>query len=188
MHNLSVYPESSFEKTTRWLSLFLLGPILLGLSLPVALHIAHKPDYGFKMHRMSVVSVKGGGQAAQAGIQVGDQILALDGLPTTRPYQFYAAMAGVAPTDSLAISLRQANGKNIFRKLPSTAPTPSDMIQRYSFWVVGFSFLLMGWWVFFRLHDPVARNFWFVCLIFSFFLMDIPDHHKIGRASCRERV
>ena len=55
MRYLAVYRETTFERVTRLLGLYLLAPLLMTLTLPVTLHIAQKPDFGFTVRRLEVV-------------------------------------------------------------------------------------------------------------------------------------
>ncbi len=176
MQRLLVYQESSFEKVSRLVSLLVLAPVLLALTLPVVVNLTQKPHYGFKVHRMMVVSVGTGGPAARAGLVVGDRVVAVAGIPTTRMHEYYAAITGGADHRPLAFDLRTSDGKQRRVVIQPVRPSQSDMIHDYSLWVAGLTFLLIGWWVLWRQPDPVARNFFSLCLIFAFFLLDIPDH------------
>jgi len=55
MQQLLVYQETAFEKASRLISLFVLAPALLALTLPVVINFNQIPQYGFKVHRMVVV-------------------------------------------------------------------------------------------------------------------------------------
>jgi len=176
MQQLLVYRESTFEKTTRLIGLFVLVPLLLAVTPLVAVNIAHKPDLGFRVHRMEVVSVAAHGPAAKNGVTIGDRILAVNGTPASRMHHYYAAMARLADLRPVTIDLRGGAGQWRRVTISPTRPTQSDLIHSYSQWVTGLGFLFVGGWVLWRRTDPVARNFFTLCLIFAFFLLDIPNH------------
>ncbi len=184
MQQLLVYQETAFEKGSRLASLFMFAPLLLALTLPVAVNLAQRPQYGFQVHSMVVVSLATDGPAHRAGLQVGERIVAVAGIPTSRMHEYYAAkMASQAEADSstgrlspLIVTVLRLDGHRHNVIIQPVHYSQGEMIHDYSFWVVGLSFLLIGWWVLWRQPNPVARNFFSLCLIFAFFLMDIPDH------------
>ncbi|MDX2473524.1 MAG: SpoIIE family protein phosphatase [Candidatus Krumholzibacteria bacterium] len=176
MHHTVVYTESTFERVSRLISLFVLAPVLLALALPVAVNIYQKPDFGFKVHRLVVVSVTPDGPADQSGLAVDDRILAVNGTPTTRMHEYYAAKTGHAVGQLLTIQVAGPDNAERLLHIRPVQTSQSDMIHGYSTGVVGLGFLFIGWWVLWRRTDPVARNFFSLCLIFAFFLLDIPDH------------
>ena len=48
------------------------------------------------------------------------------------------------------------------------------LIFGLSLWVGGLAFLMIGWWVYAKRHDAVARNFFGLCLVFAFYLLNVP--------------
>lgn len=171
-----VYQESTFEKASRLISLFLLAPILLALTLPAAVNIARNSDYGFQTHRLVVVSVIAEGPADRAGLHTGDRIIEFAGTTTSRMHEYYAAIAAHSGFETVTVTVRTTDGNLSHLNITPVPPSQSDMIHGYSIWVAGLSFLLIGWWVLWQQPDPVTRNFFSLCLIFAFFLLDIPDH------------
>ncbi len=190
MYDSFGYPassESAFERLTRRLSLFLLAPLLLILSLPVALHIASKPDLGFDVHQLHIVALRSGGPAEAAGLLVGDHIEAANGRAVTSWASWYAATAGrfdLAPQTIQVLRGQQLLSVEILPEHPDQA----SLIRDYSLWVVGLTFLMIGWWVFTRRHDPVARNFFSLCFIFAFFLLDVPDLPSVPYMTGKEHL
>jgi sigma-B regulation protein RsbU (phosphoserine phosphatase) len=73
-------------------------------------------------------------------------------------------------------------------RLQPTRPSQAHLTRDYSLWVVGLTFLLIGWWVFTRRRDPVARNFFSLCFIFAFFLLDIPDLPSVSYMTGKEHL
>ncbi|MBU8869481.1 MAG: SpoIIE family protein phosphatase [Gemmatimonadales bacterium] len=174
MHKATVYPQNRFERTSRWIGLFLLAPILLTMALPVALHLNKKSDLGISVHNLVVVSVAPLGPASAAGLQTQDLILNVEGLPVGSMSDFYAAIAEIQERRPLAITVSRRGEILEFQMMPRPMPQ-ARLIRGYSLWTTGLFFLSIGWWVLFRRPDPVARNFFALSLIFAFFFLDIPD-------------
>ena len=174
MHQLAVYKETVFERITRWVGLGVLAPLLLILTLPVAIHIAQKPDFGFGVHRLRVVAVDPGGPAAEAGVQRYDRLQGVDGRPISSMPEWYAAIAGDYSLRPLPVTVLRDGAAHALTIQPRP-PSQAYLIRSYSLWVTGLAFLVIGWWVLSRRTDPVARNFFVLCLIFAFFLLDVPD-------------
>jgi sigma-B regulation protein RsbU (phosphoserine phosphatase) len=185
MRNLAVYRETTFERVTRLLCLYLLTPLLLTLTLPVTLHIASKPDFGFSVHRLEVAEVVPDGPAVQAGLHRGDLILAADGKDVPNMAAYYAALAGQASKTPLALEIWDGEGARQLSLAPAP-PRQAVMIRSYGLWVSGLAFLMIGFWVLLRRRDPVARNFFGLCFIFAFFLLDIPDHPSVAYMNVKE--
>ena len=185
MRNLAVYPETIFERVTRLAGLFLLAPVLMVLTLPVLLHINQKPDYGFSVRRLEVVEVVPSGPADRAGLRKGDAIVTIDGREMSNMPAYFAALSG--RFDQTPLSMEISRG--LTRRFLAISPTPPPQgvqIRNYGVWVSGFAFLLIGFWVLWRRRDPVARNFFSLCFIFAFFLLDIPDHTSFAYMTAKE--
>lgn len=166
--------RSRFDRLTRTLALLVLGPLLLALSLPTAFHIARRAEYGYSVLDLRVVRVEPGGPAAAAGLRAGDRIVAVDGRPVRRMPEFYAATAGHYRLESLDLDFRRGD-RSLSGTLTASPPSQAAMATQYTQWISGLAFLLIGWWVLARRADPVARNFFAMCAIFAFFLIDFPD-------------
>ena len=187
MRNLAVYRETTFERVTRLLGLYLLAPLLMTLTLPVTLQIAQKPDFGFSVRRLEVAEVVPVGPAEKAGLAKGDLILVADGKPTDNMATYYAALAG--HRDGSPLSMKIWNGTDIAQlTIVPTKPSQAVMIRSYGLWVSGLAFLMIGFWVLLRRRDPVARNFFGLCFIFAFFLLDIPDHTSVAYMNVKELI
>ncbi len=187
MRNLAVYQETIFEQVTRLAGLFLLAPVLLVLTLPVLLHINQKPDYGFSVRRQEVVEVVPAGPADMAGLRKGDAILVIDGRYINNMPDYFAALAGRYDLTPLAVEISRGSTKRVLVISP-TQPPQGVMIRNYGVWVSGFAFLMIGFWVLLRRRDPVARNFFSLCFIFAFFLLDIPDHASVHYMTAKELI
>lgn len=174
MQRAAVHTQNRFEKITRWIGLYLLAPLLLILTLPALLQLASNPDYGFSAHRLTVRSVAPDGPAAQAGMQEGDAFLKIEGRLVTDSVEYYSALAGVRGLSRVTFTVVR---RDEILDLPvrPVPPSPGRLIRGYSIWVTGLFFLAIGWWVLQRRTDLVARNFFALCMIFAFFLLDVPD-------------
>lgn len=187
MRYLAVYRETTFERVTRLLGLYLLAPLLMTLTLPVTLHIAQKPDFGFSVRRMEVAEVVVAGPAEQAGLRKDDLILTVDGRATINMPTYYAALAGHHDLTPLPVKIMRGRAERMVIITPTT-PRQAEMIRSYGVWVSGLAFLMIGFWVLLRRRDPVARNFFSLCFIFAFFLLDIPDHTSVAYMTAKEMI
>jgi sigma-B regulation protein RsbU (phosphoserine phosphatase) len=182
-----VHESTSFERWSRLLGLYLLAPMLLLLTLPVAVHISQKPDCGWTVHHLVVMDVDEGGPAVAAGVRKGDRIVAVDGLRLDTMVDYYVAQAGHYQLEPRRVLLDRPDGPVAVEVAPRRPPRPR-MVWDYSLWIAGLAFLLIGWWVLSRRNDPVARNFFALCLIFAFFLMDVPDWPSRGYITAKEHL
>jgi len=169
--------QTRLERLSRSAALLMLAPLLLALSLPQAFHIVRRADYGFSTLDLRVLRVEANGPADHAGVRAEDRIIAVDGQPVPRMLEYYAATAGRYRLEPLTLQLRRGDA-SLVASLTPVPPSQAQMITQYTQWVSGLAFLLIGWWVYARRADPVARNFFAMCFIFAFFLIDIPD---VGR-------
>jgi sigma-B regulation protein RsbU (phosphoserine phosphatase) len=178
---------TAFERWTRLLGLYVLAPLLLVLTIPVALHISLNPDFGLTVRHMVVVSVSEGGPAADAGILVGDRVLSVDSQTINTMVDYYVAVAGKYNSTARNYVVRR-NGEMLTFAVKPVPPSRSRMVWGYSLWIPGFAFLLMGWWVLSKRNDVVARDFFTLSMIFAFFLADIPDLPSRTYMICKEIV
>jgi len=185
MRYRSVYTESRFERLTRRLALYVLSPALFILGLAVLLEIPVKPDFGFSVRRLEVV--KTDGPARGAGMRTGDIVVSIAGRPVTSMPGYYAALARYRTRGSLTLEVDR-EGRLMPLVLTSHPPSQARLTRAYSQWVVGLAFLMIGWWVLWRRHDPVARNFFALCVIFAFFLLEVPDRPYLGYMWLKESI
>lgn len=166
--------QNRFERITRWIGLYLLAPLLLVLTLPAVLQLPGNPDYGFSAHRLAVRSVTPGGPADRAGMQRDDAFLKIQGRLVTDSVEYYSALAAVRGLPVVTFTI--VRGGDILDLPVRPTPPPSGrLIRGYGIWVTGLFFLAIGWWVLLRRGDLAARNFFALCMIFAFFLLDVPD-------------
>ncbi len=185
MRYRSVYVESLLERLTRQLGLYALTPLLAVLGLAVLVQIPTKPDLGFTVHHLEVVTVSG--PAINSGVQPGDIILQIAGHPIDSMPAYYAALASHHSLTPLTVELAR-QGQRLPIIIEPVPPSQARLIRFYSQWVVGLAFLMIGWWVLSKRHDPVARNFFGLCMIFAFFLMEVPDQPHLTFMWVKEGV
>ena len=169
-----VYNESTFERWSRRFGLYILAPLFLLTSLAVVIRIAQKPELGLTVHELRVVSVIPDGPAARAGLREGDLIKGVGHRLVRDMTGYYSALARHLELAPLPL-LVEREGQDCALVLVPAPPGQARLIRNYSLWVVGLTFLMIGWWVLQRRPDPVTRNFFSLCFIFAFFLMEIPD-------------
>jgi serine phosphatase RsbU (regulator of sigma subunit) len=176
---------TKFETITRFLGLFLLAPLLFLATIPVAIHISQKPDFGFAVHQLEVRSLLPLGPADRAGLQTRDRIVNVDGQAISSMYTWFAATAGNYDRAPLLLTIDREGTKHTFEITP-LPPRHMVMIRDYSMWVAGLAFLLIGWWVFYLREDIVARNFFALCIMFAFLLLDIPELPVVSYMKAKE--
>ncbi len=174
MRHPAGYRQTRFERLSRGAALLLAAPLLLALSLPTAFHIVKRAEYGFAVLDMHVLRVDPDGPAERAGIRAKDRLVAVNDRPVARMFDYYAATAGQYRHEMLTLRLARGTAEFEAHVVPDR-PDQSAMVTQYTQWISGLAFLLIGWWVLARRADPVARNFFAMCGIFAFFLIDVPE-------------
>ncbi len=166
--------ESVFQRLVRRVGISVVAPLLLLAALPVTIHILQKPDLGLAVHRLEIRAVDPGGPAAATGLQPGDRVVALDGEPLVDMIDWHTARAGRYDLAPRHLTVQRGDQRSTVAVAPQP-PSHAHMVYGLSIWLAGLAFLMIGTWVFARRHDAVARNFFWLCVIFAFFLCDVPD-------------
>lgn len=166
--------ESTFQRLWRRIGLYALAPLLALMILPVSVHILQKPDLGLALHRLRVQAVAPEGPAAQAGLKVGDRLVAVGDRPVARMVDWFTVTAGDYSLQPRLLTVARG-AEHMTLSIKPRRPSQSRMVFGLSIWLAGLTFLLIGWWVHLRRRDAVGRNFFGLCLIFAFFLADVPD-------------
>ncbi len=173
-----------YERVTRALALYLLAPLLLLLALPVASHLA-SPKPGVAVHNLVIASVTPGGPAERAGLRAGDRLLAVDGQELDTMVDYYVATGGQRGEAPQRYLVRRGEERVDVQVTPAR-PARSRVIWAAGQYLSGLAFLSIGWWVLRRRRDAVARNFFGVCLIFAFMLMEVASWPNATYMTIRE--
>lgn len=185
MADLTAPSESTFQRRTRRLGLYVLAPLLLVGALPVSVHIVQKPDFGLALHRLEVQAIAPGGPAEQAGLRKGDRVTAVGDAPIATMVDWFTATAGDYSLAPRRLTVLRGD-QPVTASLQPRRPSHSRMVFGLSIWLVGLLFLMIGWWVHSRRHDAVGRSFFGLCFIFAFFLADIVDLPNRDYQYCKQ--
>ncbi|MCL7453317.1 MAG: PDZ domain-containing protein [Anaerolineae bacterium] len=150
------------ERTATYLLLILHVLFLLGLSAGVAVAIV-QPEDGMDWDAPSgqVTEITAGGPAARAGLHVGDQILAVDGLlPTALP----SATGGKRAGETLSLTV-YGDGEAQSVSLTLERPPASILLDRMIPMGIGLGFGIIGLATYLlSQRQPPAALFVLVCL------------------------
>ncbi len=169
-----MHQESVLARAMRRFSVMVLAPLLCLLSIPTAVSTIQKPDLGLRIHNLEVAVVVPGGPADRAGVRVGDHVRALDGHVLAFTTEFYAVQAATYSLQPRILTVERGGVVRDVALVPRRVSQPR-LVWGLSMWLAGLAFLMIGWWVLTRRHDAVGRNFFGLCLVFAFFLLDVPD-------------
>ncbi len=172
-------PQSRTGRVLRVLALYVLAPAMLLLEVPVAVHVAQKPTFGYSVRNLEILSLTPDGPARLAGLEVGDRVIAVDGVAVGTVVDWYLQHAGRYDLEPRTYLVRRGE-RFVTAEVTPTRPGRTDVIWHYGLSLAGLAFLAMGWLVLVRRHDMVSRYFFGVCTLFAFFLMDVPDWPSAG--------
>jgi hypothetical protein len=125
--------------------LALLGMLVLLSGLATFVYYVSLPYAGFEFAgRASIGAIDPGGPAASVGLQVGDRVLAMDGLP------FRAGMPYLQPNQGMLQLTVLRDGQSIPLEITLTSPslkerlhTTSHFLVALAFWIIAMSVLLL---------------------------------------------
>lgn len=176
-------------KGPAWLSelpralLLALAPfILLHVFVGIAdLYRRDKPDPGCATGGdfQSIVSVREGGPADAAGIQVGDRILAINGVSFTRLDELVRMAARVQVGDVVRYRILRGAEEREIDLVMGSLPVESRF-QRTTMAATGLAFLAVGLLVAWRRADAMAMVFYSITLVFAFLFAPVPVHPSLA--------
>ncbi|RME43856.1 MAG: PDZ domain-containing protein [Chloroflexi bacterium] len=162
-----------FPALARLVGLHLAPFVLLILGVMLALQSWPLPYIGAIRDQPDnrLVWVDPAGPAARAGLQVGDTLLTVDGVPIGERSPLWGARG---TGDRVAIRFQRA-GRLHTAQVRLAPPPLQEQAQRLSLFLIAFSFWLIGTVVFFlRLRQPDARRFYLLCLTAATVLTLLP--------------
>ncbi len=121
---------------TRLLGLAVVSPLLLALSLAVAVGIARGPDLGLTVHDLRVVTVRPLGPAAAAGLRPGDRVASVDGRNVPDMHAYYAAVARERGLVPRTFVVQDADGERTAVLQPAR-PVRAHLLRDYTSWLTG---------------------------------------------------
>jgi len=165
--------ESRAGRVSRFLGIYILAPLMMVIAIPAALHIIQKTDIGFAVRNLTVAVVEAGGPADRAGVRKGDVLKTVNGVEINTTDDFYRETALDYTFDPVSLTLQRDGAEIPLVIKPQQTARPRQVFG-LSLWLGGLAFLMIGWWVYSKRHDAVARNFFGMCLIFAFYLLNVP--------------
>lgn len=156
--------------------------ILLHIFLGIAdLYRREKPDHGYSMgsDSHSIVSVRPGGPADQAGLKPGDRILAINEVPITRLDQLIRMTARIQVGDVVNYRVSR-DGREIETSLVMGELPVQARFQKTTLAATGLAFLAVGILVAWRRADAMAMVFYSLTLVFAFLFAPVPMHPSLA--------
>lgn len=170
---ISIPGESRGGRLLRILSVYVLAPAMLLVCVPAAIQTVTAPDFGFHLRNLTVTTIAAEGPGERAGVRRGDRVVAFAGRSLNGAADFYRERSARHDLAPVALTL-QRDGTLISVTVMPERPSRQRLTFGLSLWVGGLAFLLIGWWVFAKRHDAVARTFFGLCLVFAFYLINVP--------------
>lgn len=139
-----------------------------------ALDITNIPSAGYYNSPENVVTfAREGGPAAQAGLNVGDTITRIDGIPIEN----YTALA-IADRPAIgsegSLSVKRGDGEQTFSFRYGSQPT-TDLIAGYgAFTLTGLAFLILGLMAYLKRPTRLSTQFCALSLLFALTLFNPP--------------
>lgn len=153
-------------------SLLAAGGIALLLASLLGLRTLDARAYlGMALRGHRVVVVDAGGPAGRAGFQVGDEVLAVDGVPTRDALRGETALRRVlAGRQSWWVVERDAGRVRL--QFPLERAPGAEILWRAVVTFTGIAFILVGLAVVARRGDRLGRLFGLLCFVFGFFIRE----------------
>jgi len=157
---------------------FLLLHVFLGI---VDLYRAEKPDHGYTSGRdyRLIATVRPGGPADEAGLRVGDRILAINDVPVTRFDALIRMTARIEVGDVVRYRISREDGDREIALVMGPIPVESRF-QKTTMAATGLAFLAVGFLVAWRRADAMAMVFYSLTLVFAFLFAPVPMHPSLA--------
>ncbi len=163
--------------------LIALAPFVLGYT---ALGIADsfrpdKPDPGYTTGSdlQLIVAVHPGGPAQRAGFQVGDRILAINGIVATRFAEIIRMTAAIEVGQPVIYRLGRGSATSETTLVMDAIP-PEARFRKATVAATGLAFLAVGLLVVLRRQDAMAIVFYSLTLVFAFLFTPVPTHASLA--------
>ncbi len=132
-------------------------------------HQVKEPDFRIDDYKTTVSSVRG--IPAQKGIEVGDTVESLNGVPFTGRAVMQAVRWYAHPGEDLRVGIRKPDGRRLMVPIPLAGFSDSRRISEAAFImvlqvVIPLACLLAGFWVAFA--RPTDPNAWFILILLSY--------------------
>ena len=155
----------STVKSMHTYLVYALAIIFLIMGVFGYLDIKNSSDAGYSSNDFTVTKVEEGGPAAEAGMQVGDQIISIDNLDV-RDTKAWSDKARRVVGETRTYKVNR-NGEEITYPIISVAQSRKDSILNRLGWTIGLIFLLMGLWIFWSKKTWPAFLFVMFCIGFA---------------------
>lgn len=131
--------------------------------------LRHEPYLGMSERPGMIGLVYPGGPAARAGLQVGDQILSVNGIPAAELGDMPAVLRRGGPDRSIFLSLERNGTAFAVELLPEPLP-PGEILWLVAHAIVAIATLFIGTLVFLRKTGRLTGAFYALCLVLAVLL------------------
>lgn len=139
---------------------------LLGLRIP------DHPYSGILLNNLSVERVSPGSPGEAAGFRKGDEVVSVNGIPTSNLRDASEFLSSVRPGDTVTYRIKRA-GSSLTLPITFSGPPASEVLRKSLIILVGLSFVAIGLLVYFRRSDRIALVFYLLCLAFGLVLLNV---------------
>jgi signal transduction histidine kinase len=179
MNRLTPTQELSAARRARWalgvqilLFAFLVATVVIYVAaLALAVRWRQRPFLGGLLEpTLAFNDVGASGEAmwpvfVQAGVQPGDQLIAVNGVPVPTDQRLAEALGQYRPGETVTITFERADGSRQDKPITLTRFPTRDLITFFVVpYLIGLVYLGIGWWVFrFRRGEAAGRAFALFC-------------------------
>ena len=155
---------------------YVLALVFLVLGFMGYLDIKNRTYNGYSSNDFTVTKVESNSPASDAGMQVGDEILTIDGLDV-RDSESWENRPRTKRGDTYPFVVSR-NGEEVSYDITYAAPPSSDDILGRIGWLIGLIFLIMGVWAFTKKKNQAALYFAFFGIGFGQSFMGGPYYEN----------